>query len=197
MRYFLRKTQKRRAILLQLLGEADPSRRRRPGAARRNNAPDTADRKPSQEISVSSVCAADSNVTSRRQNRNPTGVAERLTNALGKNGKLDAPMRILLLNLTAESLLEANNALAGQGYEVSAEIGLTIDQVLALTPEVLVTEACANDLDCAGLISSLKARPDVKALKIVMIVPGGATDRAHALNLGADDAVTQPPDGTA
>jgi S1-C subfamily serine protease/DNA-binding response OmpR family regulator len=105
-------------------------------------------------------------------------------------------MRILLLNLTAGSLLEANNALAGQGYEVSTEIGLTIDQVLALSPEVLVTEACANDLDCSGLISSLKARPDVRPLKIVMIVPGGTSDRAHALNLGADDAVSLPLDGT-
>jgi S1-C subfamily serine protease len=105
-------------------------------------------------------------------------------------------MRILLLNLTAGSLLEANNALAGQGYEISTEIGLTIDQVLALTPEVLVTEACTGDLDCAGLISSLKARPDSRALKIVMIVPGGASDRAHALNLGADDAVSLPLDGT-
>src|SRR5580698_1033814 len=105
-------------------------------------------------------------------------------------------MRLLLLNLTAESLLEANNALAGQGYELSTEIGLTIDQVLALTPEVLVTEASATDLDCAGLIAALKARPDVRPLKIVMIVPGGASDRAHALNLGADDAVSLPLDGT-
>ncbi len=53
-----------------------------------------------------------------------------------------------------------------------------------------------NDLDCSGLISSLKARPDVRALRIVMIVPGGASDRAHALNLGADDAVSLPLDGT-
>jgi len=104
-------------------------------------------------------------------------------------------MRILLLNLTAETLLEANNALAGQGYELSTEIGLTIDQVLALSPEVLVTEASATDLDCAVLISSLKARPDVRPLKIVLMVPGGAADRAHALNLGADDAVSLPLDG--
>ncbi|HEY2820807.1 MAG TPA: trypsin-like peptidase domain-containing protein [Candidatus Acidoferrum sp.] len=105
-------------------------------------------------------------------------------------------MRILLLNLTAESLLEANNALAGQGYEISTQIGLTVDQVLALAPEVLVTEASTTDLDCAGLISSLKAQPDFRPLKIVMIVPGGASDRAHALNLGADDAVSLPLDGT-
>src|SRR5215471_4446530 len=105
-------------------------------------------------------------------------------------------MRILLLNLSAESLLEANNALAGQGYEVSTEIGLNIDQVLALNPEVLVTEAPCADLSCAGLISALKARPDLRPLKIVTIVPGGATDRAHLLDLGADDAVSLPFDGT-
>ena len=55
-------------------------------------------------------------------------------------------MRILFLNLSAESLLEANNALAGQGYDITSEIGLTVDQVLALTPEVLVTEASPSDL---------------------------------------------------
>ena len=104
-------------------------------------------------------------------------------------------MRILLLNLSAESLLEANNALAGQGYEVSTEIGLNIDQVLALNPEVLVTEAPCADLSCAGLISALKARPDLRPLKIVAIVPGGAADRAHLLDLGADDAVSLPLNG--
>jgi S1-C subfamily serine protease len=103
-------------------------------------------------------------------------------------------MRILLLNLSAESLLEANNALAGQGYEVSTEIGLNIDQVLALKPEVLVTEATSSDLTCAGLISSLKAQPDIR-LKIVTIVPGGAAERAHLLDLGAADAVSLPLDG--
>ena len=148
------------------------------------------------QINVSRVPPLVSNITSHRSNRNRIAVPERLTTAFGKNGKLDAPVRILLLNLTAESLLEANNALAGQGYDTSAEIGLTIDQVLALAPEVLVTEACANDLDCAGLVSSLKARPDNRILRIMLIVPGGATDRAHALNLGADDVVSLPIDGT-
>jgi len=104
-------------------------------------------------------------------------------------------MRILLLDLSAESLLEANNALAGQGYEVSTEIGLNIDQVLALSPEVLVTEATAADLTCCGLISSLKARPDIRALKIVAIVPGGAAERARLLDLGAHDAVSLPLEG--
>jgi len=104
-------------------------------------------------------------------------------------------MRILFLNLSAESLLEANNSLAGQGYDVAAEIGLTVDQVLALAPEVLVTEATPSDLACCGLMTQLKSRPDTHALKIIMVVPGGPLERARALDLGADDVVSLPFDG--
>jgi S1-C subfamily serine protease/DNA-binding response OmpR family regulator len=104
-------------------------------------------------------------------------------------------MRILFLNLSAESLLEANNSLTGQGYEVNAEIGLNVDQVLALTPEVLITEAAPSDLGCCGLITQLKSRPDTRTLKIIMVVAGGPMERARALDLGADDVVSLPFDG--
>jgi S1-C subfamily serine protease/DNA-binding response OmpR family regulator len=103
-------------------------------------------------------------------------------------------MRILFLNLSAESLLEANNALAGQGYEITAEIGLNVDQVLAAAPEVLITEATPSDLGCCGLITQLKSRPDTRTLKVVMVVPGGPMERARALDLGADDVVSWPFD---
>jgi S1-C subfamily serine protease len=114
--------------------------------------------------------------------------------SLAEDGKL-IPMRILFLNLSAESLVEANNALAGQGYDIATEIGLTVDQVLTLAPEVLVTEAAPTDLACCGLIAQLKSRPDTRTLKIIMIVPGGALERARALDLGADDVVSLPFDG--
>jgi S1-C subfamily serine protease len=104
-------------------------------------------------------------------------------------------MRILFLNLSAESLLEANNALAGQGYDIASEIGLTVDQLLALAPEVLVTEATPSDLACCGLMTQLKTRPDTRTLKIIMVVPGGPLERARALDLGADDVVSIPFDG--
>jgi S1-C subfamily serine protease/DNA-binding response OmpR family regulator len=103
-------------------------------------------------------------------------------------------MRILFLNLSAESLLEANNALAGQGYEITAEIGLNVDQVLAAPPEVHITEATPSDLGCCGLITQLKSRPDTRTLKVVMVVPGGPMERARALDLGADDVVSWPFD---
>ena len=102
-------------------------------------------------------------------------------------------MRVLLLNLGVDSLDAANKALAGQGYDVATDQGLTVDHVLSLSPEVLVTEATPSDLSCCGLVTQLKSRPETESpLKIVMIVKGGALERARALDLGADDVISFP-----
>src|SRR5258707_12114215 len=102
-------------------------------------------------------------------------------------------MRVLLLNLNPETNELVSSALAGQGYDVTIESGLTVDEVLALLPEVLVTEASPTDLSCCGLITQLKARSDTRtSVKILMVVRGGALGRARALDLGADDVVTFP-----
>ena len=102
-------------------------------------------------------------------------------------------MPILLLNLTDESLSQVNGALSGQGYEIATENGLTVDEVLKLAPEVLVTQAMPSDLSCCGLITQLKSRPDTRPVKILMLIEGGgALERARALDLGADDVVSLP-----
>src|ERR1700720_4795807 len=102
-------------------------------------------------------------------------------------------MRLLRLNLSAETNVLVESALAGQGYEITTESGLTVDEVLALSPEVVITEASPTDLSCCGMISQLKAQSDTRAaVKIVMVVRGGALERARALDLGTDDVITFP-----
>jgi S1-C subfamily serine protease len=103
-------------------------------------------------------------------------------------------MRVLLLNLSGEALGAVQHALSAEGYEIAAENSLSVDQVLTLAPEVLVTEATPSDLSCCGLISQLKSRPDTRPLKIVMVIQGGALERARALDLGADDVISFPFD---
>src|SRR5947209_9128404 len=101
-------------------------------------------------------------------------------------------MRILLLNLGMESTREVQQALSGQGYEITAAGSLAVDEILALSPEVLITEATRFNLSCCGLISQIKAGPDPRTLKIVMIVHGGALERARGLDVGADDVISFP-----
>ena len=99
-------------------------------------------------------------------------------------------MHVLLLNLGAESSEAVKEGLSGQGYEISAAQTQAVDEVLGLSPEVLITEATPSDLSCCGLISQIKANP--QTLKIVMIVHGGSLERARALDLGADDVISFP-----
>jgi DNA-binding response OmpR family regulator len=101
-------------------------------------------------------------------------------------------MRILLVNLGMGSTHEVKQALSGQGYEIITGRSSTVDEILAVFPEVLITEATPSDLSCCGLISQIKADPDLRTLKIVMIVHGGALERARALDLGADDVISFP-----
>ena len=104
-------------------------------------------------------------------------------------------MRILLLNLGDASLEAVQRALAGQGYEINTETGLTVEEVLALSPGVLVTEATPSDLSCCGLITQIKSQPETgPSVKVVMIVQGGALERARALDLGTDDVISFPFD---
>ena len=101
-------------------------------------------------------------------------------------------MRILLLNLGLESTPEVTQALSGQGYELTTGRRLTVDKILALSPEVLITEATPSDLSCCGVISQIKASPEPRTPRIVMIVHGGALERARGLDLGADDVLSFP-----
>ena len=80
-------------------------------------------------------------------------------------------MRILILNLRPESLEATTRALSGQGYELTTEASLTVEQVLAHSPEVLVTEVTPSDLSCCALVTQLKSRPETDSpLNIVIIV---------------------------
>src|ERR1700726_2787462 len=107
--------------------------------------------------------------------------------------RIECVMRILILNLRPEALDATTRALSGQGYELVVESELTVDQVLALSPEVLVTEATPSDLSCCGPVTQLPSRPETALpLKIVIIVDGGALERARALDLGADEAISFP-----
>src|SRR5580698_5369750 len=110
----------------------------------------------------------------------------------GQAGAKVAAMRILLVNLDQGSTHEVTQALSGQGYEITTGRDFSVDEIVGLSPGVLITEATPSDLSCCGLISQIKAGPDPRTLKIVMIVHGGALERARALDLRGDDVISFP-----
>jgi S1-C subfamily serine protease len=101
-------------------------------------------------------------------------------------------MRILLLNLSTDSASEVSTALAGQGYEIASEAALDVEHIELLAPELLITEATPSDLSCCGIITQIKSREQTKSIRVLMVVRGGALERARALDLGADDVISAP-----
>jgi S1-C subfamily serine protease len=101
-------------------------------------------------------------------------------------------MRILLLNLSTDSASEVNTALTGQGYEIASETGLDVEHIELMAPELLITEATPSDLSCCGIITQIKSREQTKSIRVLMVVQGGALERARALDLGADDVISAP-----
>jgi S1-C subfamily serine protease len=101
-------------------------------------------------------------------------------------------MRILLLNLNPDSASEVTAALTGQGYEIASEAGLDVEHIELMAPELLITEATPSDLSCCGIITQIKSREQTKSIRVLMVVQGGALERARALDLGADDVISAP-----
>src|SRR5260370_37987571 len=101
-------------------------------------------------------------------------------------------MRILILNLSGSSSDEVNAALAGQGYEIASEAALDVEHIELMAPELLITEATPSDLSCCGIITQIKSREQTKSIRVLMVVQGGALERARALDLGADDGISAP-----
>src|SRR5215472_5692974 len=104
-------------------------------------------------------------------------------------------MSILLLSLGPASIEVVSRALAGQGYEIQTEDHLSVAEILARSPEVLVTEETPSDLSCCALITQLKSEASSgSSIKVLMIVHGGALERARTLDLGTDDVISFPFD---
>jgi len=101
-------------------------------------------------------------------------------------------MKILVAGLAVDSLGAVQTALADQGYELLLEETANLSQIEQLAPEVLVTEASPTDLTCCAVITQLKARESTKVIRVLVVVKGGALERARALDLGADDVLSFP-----
>jgi len=101
-------------------------------------------------------------------------------------------MKILVSGLAADSLSAVQSALADQGYELVFAESASLLQIEESGPEVLITEASPTDLACCAVITQLKARDTTKTIRVLMVVSGGALERARALDLGADDVISFP-----
>ena len=85
-------------------------------------------------------------------------------------------------------------ALSDAGYEVSTANQGGMKAVLAFGPDTVILGADPPQLDCCDLLSEIKASEHSQNIRVLMLSPGGSTERARGLDLGADDVLSLPFD---
>jgi DNA-binding response OmpR family regulator/S1-C subfamily serine protease len=99
-------------------------------------------------------------------------------------------------------VVESNDALrehivtvlSDAGYEVSTEYRDGMKAILAFHPDEVVLGADPPQLDCCDLLSEIKGSEHTQNIRVVMLSPGGSTERTRGLDLGADDVLSLPFD---
>jgi DNA-binding response OmpR family regulator/S1-C subfamily serine protease len=84
--------------------------------------------------------------------------------------------------------------LSDAGYEVSTHYKEGMKAILASHPDAVVMGANPPQLDCCDLLSQIKGSEQAQHIRVLMLCPGGAGERARGLDLGADDVLSLPFD---
>jgi len=96
---------------------------------------------------------------------------------------------------SADSLREQIvTLLSDAGYEVSTDWRGGMQAVAAFNPDAVVLGADPPQLDCCDLLSEIKSSNQTHNIRVVMLAPGGAAERARGLDLAADDVLSLPFD---
>lgn len=100
--------------------------------------------------------------------------------------------KILLFRTAADLSTTLLSELSRAGYDVAAPESADVRTVLQRQPDLILLQTDVRTLDCCGLLAQLKANETTASVKVILLAEGGALERSHALDLGADDVLTIP-----
>jgi len=102
--------------------------------------------------------------------------------------------KILIVEPVEQRRQQLETDLRAAGYEVSAaasqEEGFRLVQAGGV--DVFVLSANLADVLCCNSLTEIKGLAVTAATRVLLLVSGGAAERARALDLGADDVLTSP-----
>jgi S1-C subfamily serine protease/CheY-like chemotaxis protein len=110
------------------------------------------------------------------------------------NGTIAPRDKVLLLEGEMSSRHALETIVGEAGYEVtstgSCHDGLRLAR--ETRPDVLVLDETLAGFDCGDLLAELKTASSTQGVRAILLVSGGAPERVHALDLGADDVLSRP-----
>ena len=102
--------------------------------------------------------------------------------------------KILIVEADTRRQEQLEADLRGAGYDVSAAAGQDegFQQVRAGGVDVFILAANLADVLCCNSLAEIKGLGATAGTRVVLLVSGGAAERARGLDLGADDVLTWP-----
>ena len=100
--------------------------------------------------------------------------------------------KILLFRVAADLSAQLVSELSRAGYDAAAAETADVRTVLQQAPDLILLQTDVKTLDCCGLLVQLKGNHDTAPVKVILLADGGAMERSHALDLGADDVLSIP-----
>jgi DNA-binding response OmpR family regulator/S1-C subfamily serine protease len=100
--------------------------------------------------------------------------------------------KILLFRVAQDLSTRLVSELSRGGYDVVASESADVRTVLQHQPDLILLQTDVKTLDCCGLLVQLKGTEATAPVKVILLADGGALERSHALDLGADDVLSIP-----
>ena len=100
--------------------------------------------------------------------------------------------KILLFRVAPDLSTKLVSELSRAGYDVVAPESADVRTVLQQRPDLILLQTDVKTLDCCGLLVQLKGNHETAPVKVILLAEGGALERSHALDLGADDVLSIP-----
>ena len=109
---------------------------------------------------------------------------------------VNAPEKIIILDSDAHSREDLRATLQSAGYDVSvfATTREGLDAIHQTGADLLLLDAAMQDPGAAEVLATIRGSAKTAAIRVLLLVAGGSEQRASALDLGANDAISRPFD---
>jgi len=109
---------------------------------------------------------------------------------------VNTPEKIIILDADPHSREDLRATLQSAGYDVSvfATTQEGLDAIHQTGADLLLLDAAMQDPGAGEVLATIRGSAKTAAIRVLLLVAGGSEQRASALDLGANDAISRPLD---
>jgi DNA-binding response OmpR family regulator/S1-C subfamily serine protease len=109
---------------------------------------------------------------------------------------VNSPEKIMILDADPHGREDLRATLQSAGYDVSvfATTREGLDAIHQTGADLLLLDAAMQEPGAAEVLATIRGSAKTAAIRVLLLVSGGSEQRASALDLGANDAISRPFD---